>query len=583
MIKYDKQPYIEVKGFEKNHDWQGYEAIVNQINKEIKKQEKSKVVVAIDLYPGVLINELMLNLVNPMNPSLVIETDNQLFIDNQSVTNKIQDFMTDDRVFGVRCHYQLKDFIDEKKLIETQHTIEEATGLVIIIGVGAALVCKPDIHIYCDLARWEIQRRYRNGIIPNWKHDNFNDDALVKYKRGFFFEWRVADRYKKAHFEQLDFVLDTNLMDHPKMMSGEAFNSGLIQTTKRPFRVVPFFDPGVWGGQWMKEVCDLDRSMTNYAWCFDCVPEENSLLLKVGETILEVPSIDVVYANPRALLGEQVYARFGAEFPIRFDFLDTVGGQNLSLQVHPLTQYIQENFNMNYTQDESYYILDAKEGAHVYLGVREGVSKEAFFDDLKQAQEGLISFPADQYVNKIVAKKHDHFLIPAGTAHCSGSDAMVLEISSTPFIFTFKLWDWGRLGLDGKPRPIHLDHGYKNLQFDCDTKWVNEQLVNCIEVVDKGDGWVEERTGLHKREFIETRRHWFTKTVTHHTEGKVNVLNLVEGDEAIIESPTNDFEPMVVHYAETFIIPAHINTYTITPYGSSIGKRIGTLKAFVRT
>jgi hypothetical protein len=88
---------------------------------------------------------------------------------------------------------------------------------------------------------------------------------------------------------------------------------------------------------------------------------------------------------------------------------------------------------------------------------------------------------------------------------------------------------------------------------------------------------------LHEREFIETRRHWFTKTVAHHTHGGVNVLNLVQGDEAIIESPDGAFEPFVVHYAETFIVPAAVGSYDIRPHGASAGKEIATLKAFVRT
>ena len=159
---------------------------------------------------------------------------------------------------------------------------------------------------------------------------------------------------------------------------------------------------------------------------------------------------------------------------------------------------------------------------------------------------------------------------------------MVLEISATPYIFTFKMWDWGRLGLDGKPRPIHLDHGLANVQWDRTTDWTMKHLVNAIEPLASGDGWREERTGLHEREFIETRRHWFTNTVTHHTGGGVNVLNLVEGEEAIVESPTDSFAPYIVHYAETFIVPAAVGAYTIRPHGPSIGRECATLKAFVR-
>ena len=159
---------------------------------------------------------------------------------------------------------------------------------------------------------------------------------------------------------------------------------------------------------------------------------------------------------------------------------------------------------------------------------------------------------------------------------------MVLEISATPYIFTFKLWDWGRMGLDGRPRPIHLKRGAENIQWDRTTAWVKDSLINCIEELAVGDGWREERTGLHELEFIETRRHWFTDVVPHDTNGTVNVLNLVEGEEAVVESPNGAFEPFVVHYAETFIIPAQVGSYTVRPYGKATGKQCATVKAFVR-
>jgi len=81
------------------------------------------------------------------------------------------------------------------------------------------------------------------------------------------------------------------------------------------------------------------------------------------------------------------------------------------------------------------------------------------------------------------------------------------------YIFTFKLWDWARLGLDGKARPIHLEHGTANIDWSRTTEWTQRNLVNRFQAVASGDGWREERTGLHDLEFIETRRHWFTKTV----------------------------------------------------------------------
>jgi len=203
-------------------------------------------------------------------------------------------------------------------------------------------------------------------------------------------------------------------------------------------------------------------------------------------------------------------------------------------------------------------------------------------EDLRSAQRGEQPFDVEKYVNKMPARKHDHFLIPGGTIHCSGEDALVLEISSTPNIFTFKLWDWDRLGLDGKPRPINVERGKDVINWGRDTEYVQTKLINCVAEVGEGDGWREEKTGLHVNEFIETRRHWFTKPVTHDTNNSVNVLNLVEGEEVIIESPTGSFDPFIVHYAETFIIVASVGEYTITPHGKAAGTECGTIKAYVR-
>jgi hypothetical protein len=193
---------------------------------------------------------------------------------------------------------------------------------------------------------------------------------------------------------------------------------------------------------------------------------------------------------------------------------------------------------------------------------------------------GGAGFDAEEFVGKWPIKKHDHVLIPAGTVHCSGKNSMVLEISATPYIFTFKLWDWGRMGLDGKPRPINIGHGQRVIDWSLGPQRTKKELINVVTVVDEGPGWREERTGLHEREFIETRRHWFSGKVTHHTGGSVNVLNLVEGREALVESPSGAFEPFIVHYAETFVVPDAVGVYTIRP--SEEGVLCATMKAFVR-
>lgn len=579
---YDKHPFVAVPGGEADCV-QGWSDISVRLQQAVARRAAARTVLVVESYPGV--DEVMVQreLQTRLTPAVTLGAAEGLRSPTE-IELLVKPFLGgDDPVFGFLCGLTLPDFFAPDKIERMRSLVAEVrSGLILVVGCGASLIATPDILVYADLARWEAQLRFRRQQTGNLGADNLTHAASEKYKRAFFVDWRVADRWKRPLMAKWDFVLDTNQPDEPKLAEGAAVRRGLATAVSQPFRVVPFFDPAPWGGQLLKEVCDLDRAAPNYGWGFDCVPEENSLLLGFGGRRLEIPAINLVFAQPRALLGEVVHARFGDEFPIRFDFLDTMGGGNLSFQVHPLTEYIQHHFGMHYTQDESYYLLDARPGARVFLGLKDGVDPAELARDLRQAQSGDQPFPAGKYANQFPARKHDHFLIPAGTVHCSGADSLVLEISATPYIFTFKLWDWGRLGLDGRPRPIHLEHGLRNIQWDRTTEWTRQKLVNRVRLVGGGDGWREEQTGLHEREFIETRRHWFTKTVPHDTGGGVNVLNLVEGDRVVVESPTGAFAPFGVNYAETFIIPAAVGRYTIRPHNASPVREYATIKASVR-
>lgn len=571
---YDKFPATNVAGFL----WKGWESICSELKKACNKE---KFVVVIECYQGVYHEELKKGFAG-LQADLWIDTQN-LFKSVSEIEKMTYPYTTDDRLFGFRANFSFADFLDADKLAEAKKQVAESKALTVIYGHGAALVAPDaDLIVYVDMARWEIQMRSRRHEINGLGVENSAEGASYHYKRGYFVDWIVCDKLKKQLLPKADYWLDTHIAGQPKMITGETLREGLNITAHKPFRVVPFFDPAPWGGQWMKSVCGLDPKEDNYGWCFDCVPEENSLYFKIEGELFEMPSNNLVFFKTRDLLGGPVESRFGQDFPIRFDFLDTIGGGNLSLQVHPTTQYIRDTFGIYYTQDESYYLLDAEEGATVFLGLKTGVNPKEMIDALNESQETGKPFDAGKYVNQWPAKKHDHYLIPNGTIHCSGAGAMVLEISATPSIFTFKLWDWGRLGLDGLPRPINIGHGSHVIQWERQTDFVRENLVNCIQPIAQGEGWREERTGLHENEFIETRRHWFTAPVTHNTDNGVQVFNLIEGEEAIVESPTGVFEPFVVHYAETFIIPASVGEYTIRPYGASEGKECGTIKAYVR-
>ena len=577
--RYDRFPALELpESVELLHGeqlWQRLRTAAHEVS--------DSPLIVIDTYPGADLEDIEESITRRLPEFQIVNIEEFAALEKAELDAMLSETLTSDPVFGVMSDLSIDSFYDQGRLAKLGDLVATDPSPSVLIGWGAERIAtRPHVRVLADMPRWELQRRQRIGA-PNWRAANYSASNQEKFKRGYFVEWRAADRHKSSLIPKMDFILDTTRgCQAATMLAGKDFRSSLRSLTDQPFRVVPFFDPGVWGGQWMRTKFHLEDGPPNFAWCFDCVPEENSLLFSSGEQVLEFPAMNLVLSHPRELLGEIVFENFGAEFPIRFDMLDTVNGQNLSLQVHPLEPYIKDRFGMSYTQDESYYILDASEESTVYLGVKTGVDRAAMIADLYDAAGGGAPFPASKYINQFPVKKHDHVSIPAGTVHCSGAETMVLEISATPYIFTFKLWDWDRVDLNGKPRPIHLEHGLANIQWERDTAWSKENLLAKPQVVIENPEFRDEITGLHALEFIESRRCWFADKADLNTHNTVTVMTLVDGDIIEIVSPGEKFPAFTLRYGETVIIPASVGAYTLqrSPFAES--SRFAAVRAFVR-
>lgn len=500
---------------------------------------------------------------------------------SEKIEQRIQPFLGgDDPVFGTRFNGTLKDFFDQKKLTELQLATSQPMGageMLIVYGCGAAL-CNTDAPVmYVDLPKNELQFRSVAGSVTNLGTGQPVSPEIM-YKRFFFVDWPVLNRHKQQLLPRVEWIVDEQIPDNPAIMKGNHFREALHEMSRNFFRVRPWFIPGTWGGTWCKKnIPDLPQNAVNIAWSFELIAPENGLMFTSDEYLLETSFDWLMYQEHEAVLGESAH-QFGYEFPIRFDFLDTFDGGNLSLQCHPRPDYIRDEFGESFTQDETYYILDCKPEAQVYLGFQEDIAPAFFREKLEASARFNIPVEVDNFVQRYPARKHDFFLIPHGTIHCSGEGNMVLEISATPYIFTFKMYDWLRLDLNGDPRPLNIDRAFKNLNFNRKGNTVAEELICRPIVIEEGEDWKTIHLPTHEEHFYDVHRLEFSGEITRDTAGSCHVMNLVEGQSIILETE-NGFRTRL-NYAETFVIPAAARSYRLI---NESGREAKVIDAFLKS
>ncbi|CAF0786064.1 unnamed protein product [Adineta steineri] len=486
-----------------------------------------------------------------------------------------------------------KDFLDLKKLNFLKNNLSHPC---IIIGPGSSYINETSPVIYIDLAKNELYYRAATEtsfsyLKPTEKmipHDNQLTSTMYEQKCLYFLDYPIFNKLKQELLPRINYFIDGQRPNCPTWIDGNSFRHALKHIANEPLRVRPWFQSGSWGGQWLKTVCEnISKHAKNYAWSYEMITSENGLILSDKYNHLIELSWDIFYGSQfDKILGNDIHCRLfngSNDFPIRFNFLDTIDGGNLSLQCTPNLQYMRTNFGEKLPQDETYYIIETKQhwkeecqndkssSAYIYLDFHKNINSEEFHHDLILSEIKKEYLNIDKYIQCIPTHIHDYFLIPNETIHASGRNQVVLEISSTPYLYTFKLYDWLRSNFDGHSQILSIEHGMKNLKFNQQ----NEQLqCQPISIKIEQDKYEEQHLPTHNLHIFDVQRLIIEPNenieIFRLTENRFHLCMLVQGDAIEIQYNSidnNNHQKQIrqYNYIETFLIPSSIKEYRLRP------------------
>jgi hypothetical protein len=445
--------------------------------------------------------------------------------------------------------------------------------VTVLVGPGAALA-DHDLLWVVDHPKRAALAAVRRGDPGTLSTDAGDPDGE---RRLMFIDWPVLDRHRRGLVDRLDRFIDLSDPADPRSLRGGALRASLGELAAGPFRTLPTFAPGPWGGQWLRRELGIEADGPNLAWSYELIAPEASVLLG-DEPALEVGLELVLGVAGRQLLGAEVDDRFAGGFPIRFDYLDTMEGGHLSVHCHPRPQYMREVFGWDYTQHESYYVMAATPGSHILLGLREGVDAEEFEQLAASSLNDAELLDIERFVQSHPADLHQLYLIPAGTPHASSTGNVVLEISATPYLYSLRFYDWLREDLAGELRPVQLNHAFANLGLERQGSRVHEELIRQPRTVRHGDGFTELEIGRHPELFFMVHRLDIEAGAfaDDDTAGRFHVLNLVEGQAVEVETAAGRSHQL--GYAETLVVPASVGRYRVR---SQSARACRVVKAFV--
>lgn len=519
---------------------------IDSINQIINN--KQKIVIAIDAYLGVDYSDFL----TQINADVIIDLRDYRIADDELET-KFRHCLTKHPVNGYFAPYEITEFYS----FEVHSIIKDLisrNSKVIVIGIGALCFCKPDLSIYLNQTF-----DYSLNVL-------LDSNEYLTEKRLKYIDFYIVNKYKREQLKKVDFIVNSDIKENT-VVDRSTYEMIIKEILIQPFRTTPLLQENVWGGGlWFQERLGLEKNDKKYSFLVSAILEEQSVKVSYKNKDINIPGLDIISFEPINFLGAKIFYSYGYRTRTHLLLVDTMGGENSSIQVHPTAWYNQDYMNYPFGHHEGYYIVETNKNSSVYLGYKSDFKLEEIFNEFRMGIKDVSELK--KYIDFYQVNKFDYFYLPGGAIHAFGSETVCLEIDSSSTT-TFKLWDWNRKGSQEKPRYLDVDLGEKVSQVLYDDKYARKNLYS----QEKRDLLRENKKikiGTMDHCPMNVEKYLIDDAKYLSINEQVTLLALVSGEEAEICSPNNSFKPFLIHYMEVVYISATISDIQVRALNGEI-------------
>ena len=307
-----------------------------------------------------------------------------------------------------------------------------------------------------------------------------------------------------------------------------------------PIKTTPVYKQYIWGGENLKKLYnkDIPGYPTAESWEVGCHP--NGMSLVANGEYKGMTVADVIKKEGSKILGDNISV--DEKFPLLLKVLDAEG--NLSVQVHPEDEYANIHENGEKGKTEMWYVLSAKEGASLVYGFKEGVTKEIY-------EKSIADGTLENILNYVDVKAGDVFFIPAGTVHAIGAGIIIAEMQQNSDT-TYRVYDYNRVGADGKKRELHIE------------KALDVSDISCVTGKEKAPGLTVEIEGGTDTYYVACKYFAFDElniksSVKINTNNRMHILFVSKGEGEIKYNGGTES----INAGQSLVIPADLGEYAI--------------------